>query len=540
MTGVQRRRLLRRSPGAADPRGGGDRAAAGAGGGRPRVADRAAARTRLERPARLLAAGGRLARRPRTGTPARCWCPAPASAVYTWGRTVDEPIQPLAGAPWAMRTQVPLGSEGNTRVMDTVEEVLAGGRGSPGPRRLPGPQRLPVPVAAQRHRPLRGRTPRRSRCCGRRSPRSAGLTWRPSSGRNSRRPTSSRSPVDDGEQPPAGHRDLRGRRAGAAGPGRARRRTWRPSAAARSRCCRCSNRASIAADRPARARRRPRRRAGRRGGRRTVAGHRRPAPPGTQRRPGPRQPQPDAYRRRDAAAGPRRRWTSCPSPATSTRPPPTYQGIRAVSASTRGQLRRRARPAPTRPACRSRRSTATPATAWHSASVDGPVGQWLEVDARHPAPDPRGESAVRRRPAGRLDGHPLPDHHRPRLQSSTTCAGRGRHVRGARRAHHDGAGHRARRSPAARTTGNVGIHELSLPGVADAAARCGCPSRPGRRDRRARATRSPGAARPGRPATRRRHRRRAPSAATPAWPAPARSRTASTGCSARRGAPATG
>jgi arabinofuranan 3-O-arabinosyltransferase len=57
--------------------------------------------------------------------------PGSGFAQHTWGRTVDEPIQPLAGAPWATRHQIPLGSEGNIRVMDTVEAVLAQGRGSP-------------------------------------------------------------------------------------------------------------------------------------------------------------------------------------------------------------------------------------------------------------------------------------------------------------------------------------------------------------------------------------------------------------------------
>jgi arabinofuranan 3-O-arabinosyltransferase len=58
--------------------------------------------------------------------------PATGSAEYLWGRTVDEPAQPLAGSPWAVRNQAPLGSEGNTRVMDTVDAALADGRGSPG------------------------------------------------------------------------------------------------------------------------------------------------------------------------------------------------------------------------------------------------------------------------------------------------------------------------------------------------------------------------------------------------------------------------
>ncbi|GAA1864544.1 alpha-(1-_3)-arabinofuranosyltransferase domain-containing protein [Asanoa iriomotensis] len=58
--------------------------------------------------------------------------PGVGFAQNRWGRTVDEPIQPLAGAPWSTRHQIPLGSEGNIRVMDTVEAVLEQGRGSPG------------------------------------------------------------------------------------------------------------------------------------------------------------------------------------------------------------------------------------------------------------------------------------------------------------------------------------------------------------------------------------------------------------------------
>ncbi|MEV0719201.1 alpha-(1-_3)-arabinofuranosyltransferase family protein, partial [Asanoa sp. NPDC050611] len=58
--------------------------------------------------------------------------PGMGFAQNQWGRTVDEPIQPLAGAPWSTRHQIPLGSEGNIRVMDAVEAVLEQGRGSPG------------------------------------------------------------------------------------------------------------------------------------------------------------------------------------------------------------------------------------------------------------------------------------------------------------------------------------------------------------------------------------------------------------------------
>jgi arabinofuranan 3-O-arabinosyltransferase len=57
--------------------------------------------------------------------------PATGFGEYRWGRTVDEPLQALARAPWAVRSQTPLGSEGNTRFMDTVSDALSGGRGSP-------------------------------------------------------------------------------------------------------------------------------------------------------------------------------------------------------------------------------------------------------------------------------------------------------------------------------------------------------------------------------------------------------------------------
>ncbi|MCZ7419556.1 alpha-(1-_3)-arabinofuranosyltransferase [Verrucosispora sp. WMMA2121] len=58
--------------------------------------------------------------------------PGSGFGQYDWGRTVDEPLQALAEAPWAVRNQIPLGSAGNTRMMDSVEEVLASGRGSAG------------------------------------------------------------------------------------------------------------------------------------------------------------------------------------------------------------------------------------------------------------------------------------------------------------------------------------------------------------------------------------------------------------------------
>ncbi|MFS8096840.1 alpha-(1-_3)-arabinofuranosyltransferase [Lentzea alba] len=58
--------------------------------------------------------------------------PATGFGQYTWGRTVDEPMQALAESPWAVRNQVPLGSEGNTRFMDAVNDAISDGRGSAG------------------------------------------------------------------------------------------------------------------------------------------------------------------------------------------------------------------------------------------------------------------------------------------------------------------------------------------------------------------------------------------------------------------------
>jgi arabinofuranan 3-O-arabinosyltransferase len=58
--------------------------------------------------------------------------PASGFPDYTWGRPTDEPLQPLARSPWAVRNQAPLGSPGSTRLLDAVEERLVSGRVSPG------------------------------------------------------------------------------------------------------------------------------------------------------------------------------------------------------------------------------------------------------------------------------------------------------------------------------------------------------------------------------------------------------------------------
>lgn len=51
---------------------------------------------------------------------------------FTWGDTLDNPMQVLATVPWANRNVVPLGSVGNTQVLDAVDEVLANGQPAPG------------------------------------------------------------------------------------------------------------------------------------------------------------------------------------------------------------------------------------------------------------------------------------------------------------------------------------------------------------------------------------------------------------------------
>ena len=51
---------------------------------------------------------------------------------YIWGRTIDEPMQPLLRARWASRMIVPNGSAGLARLMEAIDDRFASGYGSPG------------------------------------------------------------------------------------------------------------------------------------------------------------------------------------------------------------------------------------------------------------------------------------------------------------------------------------------------------------------------------------------------------------------------
>ncbi|MCW2769938.1 MAG: hypothetical protein JWR27_1371 [Aeromicrobium sp.] len=58
--------------------------------------------------------------------------PATSFGTYAWGRTGDEPLQPLATGPWAVRNVIPLAPGGNIELLDTISDALATGRGTEG------------------------------------------------------------------------------------------------------------------------------------------------------------------------------------------------------------------------------------------------------------------------------------------------------------------------------------------------------------------------------------------------------------------------
>ncbi|MFC8344911.1 alpha-(1-_3)-arabinofuranosyltransferase family protein [Streptomyces sp. NPDC057280] len=58
--------------------------------------------------------------------------PATAHGIYTWGSTIDQPLDVVAESRWAQRDYVPFGTAGNRRAMDAVEDALTSGGEVPG------------------------------------------------------------------------------------------------------------------------------------------------------------------------------------------------------------------------------------------------------------------------------------------------------------------------------------------------------------------------------------------------------------------------
>jgi arabinofuranan 3-O-arabinosyltransferase len=50
--------------------------------------------------------------------------PGAASGEYTWGQPIQEPLSVLASTSWSVRSLIPVGSNGNDQVLDTVESSL--------------------------------------------------------------------------------------------------------------------------------------------------------------------------------------------------------------------------------------------------------------------------------------------------------------------------------------------------------------------------------------------------------------------------------
>ena len=58
--------------------------------------------------------------------------PASAHGLYTWGWSIDEPLEALAQSSWVDRENVPYGGAGSTRVIDAIDQALRTGLPQPG------------------------------------------------------------------------------------------------------------------------------------------------------------------------------------------------------------------------------------------------------------------------------------------------------------------------------------------------------------------------------------------------------------------------
>ncbi|MFC6153236.1 alpha-(1-_3)-arabinofuranosyltransferase domain-containing protein [Nocardioides yefusunii] len=62
----------------------------------------------------------------------RTWIvPGSSHGIQEWGWTIDEPIQPVAESDWVTRSQVPLAPGSTIRFLDSLEERIQDGTGSP-------------------------------------------------------------------------------------------------------------------------------------------------------------------------------------------------------------------------------------------------------------------------------------------------------------------------------------------------------------------------------------------------------------------------
>ncbi|MGO8959891.1 MAG: alpha-(1-_3)-arabinofuranosyltransferase family protein [Streptosporangiaceae bacterium] len=58
--------------------------------------------------------------------------PADAHGQFTWGDTIDNPLEPLATSPWAERGLVPYGGAGSQILLETAEQAVESGEQVPG------------------------------------------------------------------------------------------------------------------------------------------------------------------------------------------------------------------------------------------------------------------------------------------------------------------------------------------------------------------------------------------------------------------------